>query len=276
MTAYLKYQFDMGDPAIASVVDELSFWASRFGALLFEHLEIRRDARILDLGCGTGFPSFELAGVHGASCRVTGADIWREALVRARAKLKTHHFPNVDFVEADGANMPFPDAEFDLIVSNLVVNNLAEPRRALAECFRVAKPGARIVLTTNLEGHMREFYDVFRETLAETGGANWMERLEANENHRGTSASVCELVREAGFDVARTIEGAFRLRYLDGSALLNHPLTKIGFLGGWKRVADPDDEYRVFERVEQRLNALAEANGGLVMTVPTLYVEGRK
>src|SRR5438105_7482539 len=102
MTRYLQQSYNIDSPEIASVFDELSFWSSRFGALLFEHLQLRPDLHILDLGCGAGFPLFELAHAHGDSCRLTGIDIWTAALDRAGSKLRTYDLPNVNIVEADG------------------------------------------------------------------------------------------------------------------------------------------------------------------------------
>ena len=133
----------------AEIYDETSFWSARFGALLFDHLEIRRGIRGLDVGCGTGFPLIELAHVHGPSSHFTGIDIWVDALARARAKLELHGLTNVDIIETDAASMPFPDAQFDLVVSNIGINNFADASAALRECRRVAKTGARLVLTTN-------------------------------------------------------------------------------------------------------------------------------
>src|SRR5918999_764924 len=103
MTDYLSHQNDLNDPGLASSFDELSFWSSRFGALLFENLELRRDQMVLDVGCGNGFPSFELANLLGASCHVTGIDVWREGLNRASSKQRFHKLANLSLVEADGA-----------------------------------------------------------------------------------------------------------------------------------------------------------------------------
>ena len=275
MTDFLK-KVALSDSDIALVFDETSFWSSRFGQLLFEHIEIRPGLRILDLGCGTGFPLFELAHLFGSSCQVTGIDIWQGALERARLKLKTYDSPNIEIIEADGARQPFPDSEFDLIVSNLGVNNFADPRAVFSECFRVAKPDARIVLTTNVKGHYQEFYDVFREALMETNKTEHLERLSANEEHRGTKESIRETLRGAGWEVVRVIEDQFRTRFQDGSALLNHHLTRFGFLDGWRGVVGPEDETEVFRVIEKKLNDAAQKTGGLVMTVPMLYLEGEK
>jgi ubiquinone/menaquinone biosynthesis C-methylase UbiE len=276
MTDFLKHRVDPSDPDIASVFDELSFWSSRFGHLLFKHIEIRRGLKILDLGCGTGFPLFELAHVFGSSCKVTGIDIWKEALERARLKLKTYDPPNVEIIEADGARQPFPDSEFDLIVSNLGVNNFADPQAVFSECFRVAKPDARIVLTTNLKGHYRKFYDVFRDTLREMNKTEHLERLSANEDHRGTKESIGDTLRKSGWNVVKIIEDQFYTRFQDGSALLNHHLTRLGFLDGWRSVVGPEDETEVFRMIEKKLNDTAQETGELRMTIPMLYLEGKK
>jgi SAM-dependent methyltransferase len=276
VTDYLKYRNDFSNPDLASVIDELSFWSSRFGQLLFNQIELRRAVKILDVGCANGFPLFELAHVFGSSCQLTGLDIWREALKRARLKLRIYGLSNVNLVEADGAQQPFADETFELIVSNLGLNNWSHPAHVLSECFRVAKAGARIFLTTNVEGHYREFYDLFRETLRERDRPEYLDRLRAQEAHRGTKDSHCELLRQAGWTLTRVVEDSFRLRFIDGSAFLNHSLTRIGFLDGWRSVVDAEDEQRVFESVERKLNEAASIRGELTMTVPMLYLEALK
>jgi ubiquinone/menaquinone biosynthesis C-methylase UbiE len=63
----------------------------------------------------------------------------------------------------DVAHLSFLDHSFDLVVSHLGINNSPDQRAALLECFVL--PKARFVLTTNLKGHMQEFYDVYRDVL---------------------------------------------------------------------------------------------------------------
>lgn len=276
MTDYLKRSTDYHDTQIASAFDELSFWSSRFGQLLFRHLEIRGGVEVLDLGFGTGFPLFELAHTFGRTSRVTGLEIWKEAIERALLKQRVYSLPNVSIVEGDGAHQPFEDEAFDLIVSNLGINNFAAPSEVMAECFRVARPGAQIVLTTNLQGHYIEFYDLYREVLKELGFEQCLERLAAQEAHRGTKESVCALLEAAGFYLAKAVEDKFEMRFLDGSAMFHHSLVRFGFLDGWRGVLAQEDEEEVFAMLEKRLNETASRQGELRMSVPMLYVEGRK
>jgi SAM-dependent methyltransferase len=162
-------------------------------------------------------------------------------------------------------------------VSNLGINNWAAPAEVLAECFRVAKPGARIVLTTNTVGHYREFYDLFRETLTELNKTEaHLARLSRQEAHRGTRESLSDLIEKAGWNIFKVIEESFQMRFLDGSALFRHSLTRLGFLDGWRGVLSSEEETEVFSTLERKLNETARQNGELRLTVPMLYLEGRK
>jgi ubiquinone/menaquinone biosynthesis C-methylase UbiE len=276
VTEYLDRPVPWENPGFPSVLDELSLWSSRFGTLLLDHLELVRGIDVLDLGCGAGFPLFELAQMHGRSSRFAGVDPWAAALERARFKLTTYALPHVLLVRGDGARLPFGGGAFDLIVSNLGVNNFEDARAVLGECARVARPSARIALTTNVQGHMREFYGAYRETLHELGRAEAIDRLNAQEQHRTTKAQLSEMLESAGFRVMRVVEDAFTLRYLDGAAMLRHFFIGIGFLDGWRGVLDPADERAVFAALERKLDEWARREGELRLTVPMLYVEGRR
>jgi ubiquinone/menaquinone biosynthesis C-methylase UbiE len=257
----------------AEIYDETSFWSARFGALLFDHLEIRRGIRVLDLGCGTGFPLIELAHLHGPSSHFTGIDIWVDALERARAKLELHGLANVDILEADAASMPFPDAQFDLVVCNIGINNFADARAALLECRRVAKTGARLVLTSNAQGHFATLYALLDAILGESGLTPARDALRREEEHRHSKHALMHLLVDSGFAVSRCCEQSFAMRFADGSALLRHSLVKW-FLDGWRQAVGAGDERRVFDALEARLNAAAERDGCVQMTVPMLYLEG--
>jgi arsenite methyltransferase len=276
MPDFLHRTYDLHQPGLASVLDEVSFWSSRFGSLLFKHLPLRPQVNILDLACGTGFPLFELAQVFGRSCHVTGIDNWAEAIERARVKQAVYQFANVTILEANAERLPCGESEFDLIVCHLGINNFADPKAVLTECRRVARPHAVLVLTTNPAGHMREFYTQFREVLQGLGLPQYLERLESQEGHRGTREALGGELHSAGFQVMKVIEEQSQLRYLEAGALFHHILTQIGFLDGWRGVVDPEDEERVFALLEARLNQTAKAGGELVLSVPMLYLEAEK
>jgi ubiquinone/menaquinone biosynthesis C-methylase UbiE len=269
MRHFLDRPVGWAPPNFAEIYDETSLWSARFGALLLEHLEIRRGIHGLDVGCGTGFPLIELAQLHGPSSRFTGVDVWAEALGRARLKVDSHGLTNVELVEADAAAMPFDDASFDLIVSNIGVNNFDDAAAALGECRRVARPEARLVLTTNQRGHFGALYRLLGAILDEAGLHAARTALQHEEEHRHSAKTLGRLFAENGFAVARAIERDFTFRFADGTALLRHSLVKW-FLDGWRQAVGAEHERRIFEMLETRLNAAA---GPVEMTVPMLYIE---
>ena len=284
MTDYLNRAIDVEAPDFGSgggggggVWDEVSLWGARFGILLLDEIRLAPGMRVLDVGSGTGFPLFELAHVLGTGCELVGVDLWRVALARAAHKRRAYEATRIALVQADGARLPFGASVFDLVVSNLGVNNFADPDGALGECARVLRPGGRLTLTTNPRGHFRELYAAFRDVLAELDlDAEVHSRLIADENHRPDIERLREMLARAGLSVARTVERETELRYLDGSAFLRHWLIRLGFIPGWRKIVGNEgspEERRVFERLEARLNAVAAERGELRMTLPLLYIE---
>ncbi len=241
------------------------------GQLLFRHLPLVAGAIALDVGCGTGFPAIELAERLGPNASVTGIDSWARALERARRKAAIRRVGNVRFVEGDAVALPFADASFDLIVSNLGLNNFARPEAALAECRRVARPGARLALTTNLQGHMAEFYAIFRGLL----DASEAEALDRHIAHRATVARVEALFGSAGFAPLRHEAETVVMRYADGTALLRHSFIRLGFLPAWRNVVPPARRDGVFAELELALDRHAAEKGGLTLTVPMAYLDAR-
>jgi arsenite methyltransferase len=158
------------------------------------------------------------------------------------------------------------------------VNNFDTPAVVMAECSRVCKPQGRIALTTNLVGHMSEFYQIYEETLLDTGNSHLVDELQRHQAHRATLEGLHDLLSGAGFAVTDRHTDTFTLCYADGSALLRAYLSRLGFLDGWRSVLrGTDQETAVFEELEARLNRVARESGeGLRLSIPAAYVEGRR
>jgi len=261
---------DFNSPQVIAAYDEVALWSAMFGLLLLEELPLANVTNVLDVGCGTGFPLIELAERLGNRAHVHGIDPWSGGLKRAAEKIASRATPNVTLHEGSANAMPFADATFDLIVSNLGVNNFDDRSAAIRECRRVAKPGATLALTTNLQGHMREFYAVFADVVRDDAEAS--KRLRDHIEHRATVASVRDLLEAGGFKITRVIERESVMRFANGTALLNHYFIKLGFLDAWKNVVH-GNEHDVFARLRNALDELAASNGELRLTVPMAYIE---
>lgn len=275
MTEYLNYKFEDNDEFI-NTFDELPLWSASFGLLLLKHLELKTGLTIIDLGSGAGFPLMELAGRIGKSCKLYGIDPWVNANKRAKQKIKNYGLTNVEIIESSAEQIPFPDDSIDLIVSNLGINNFDKPQIVFKECNRVLKLKGRLALTTNLNGHWKEFYNIFETTLNQLGKNKIADDLKIHQEHRGTIESISKLFTDAGFNLCRHFEESFEIKFLDGSAFLNHYFVKLGWLQSWKELLPQDELKEIFLSLEENLNSYSTKFGGLTLTVPMTFIEGEK
>lgn len=89
---------------------------------------------VLDLGCGTGRSYEQLLSLF-PNLRYTGADIEHSPEVALRSRT------DVRFVSYDGVKLPFPDASFDAIFCQQVLEHVRHPDAAVSEAQRVLVPG---------------------------------------------------------------------------------------------------------------------------------------
>src|SRR5216684_3231563 len=96
------------------------------------------------LGSGAGTDSLVAAQMVGEQGHVTGIDMTPEMLTKARAAAAEMGAANVEFVESEAEQLPFPDASFDVVISNGVIDLIPDKDAVFAEIFRVLTPGGRI------------------------------------------------------------------------------------------------------------------------------------
>jgi SAM-dependent methyltransferase len=92
---------------------------------------------VLDVGCGTGVLTEEMAGFTGAE--VVGVDIDQDLLWLARKR-----YPRINFLFGDACNLPFESGAFDATVSHLLFMWLRTPEVALSEMIRVTRKGGLV------------------------------------------------------------------------------------------------------------------------------------
>jgi demethylmenaquinone methyltransferase / 2-methoxy-6-polyprenyl-1,4-benzoquinol methylase len=104
-------------------------------------------ARALDLCCGTGDISFALAR-RGAE--TTGLDFSQQMLEVAADRNQNNNpqatIPNPQFIQGDAQQIPFAENSFDIVTVGYGLRNLTSWQRGVDEMFRVAKPGARLIV----------------------------------------------------------------------------------------------------------------------------------
>jgi len=100
--------------------------------------------RVLDLGSGAGTDSLVAAQMVGSEGSVTGIDMTPQMRAKARAAAAEMGATNVEFVDGEAEQLPFPDDSFDVVISNGVIDLIPDKDAVFGELFRVLTPGGRM------------------------------------------------------------------------------------------------------------------------------------
>ena len=112
-------------------------WSRRVGDVFLDWIEAPADLRWLDIGCGTG--AFTEQVIRSCSpAAVVGVDPSAEQLAFARGR---GGLSRVELHVGDAQDLPFSDSSFDIAVMALVVHFVPDPAKAVAEMWRVLRPG---------------------------------------------------------------------------------------------------------------------------------------
>lgn len=203
--------------------------------------------RALDVGCGPGFLTADLAAGVGSEGAVLGVD--QSDSMLALAKARCGRFAHARIEQADAVALPTRDGEFDLAVSTQVIEYVADVDRALAEIARSLRPGGRVLLLATdwrtVAWHSSDEARMDRMLLA------WEEHLA----HPTLPRTLRRRMREQGLAVTRVerhsvLEGADdRFGY---SAMLTGAIS--GFAPGRRGVSEAEAQAWVadLEALRQR------------------------
>lgn len=130
---------------LAGVAEDAVRWAFGVGNPV-RHAGLRPGEIVLDVGCGAGIDALIAAMRVAPDGRVVAIDMTPTMLDRARCHAAAMKIENVEWREAFMEALPLPDAVFDVVVCNGVLNLSTRKSRALAEMRRVLRPGGRLAL----------------------------------------------------------------------------------------------------------------------------------
>lgn len=159
--------------------------------LVFSLIEAKPGEAILDVGCGTGTYTIELAR---RGLKAGGIDSSEEMLAWAKEKARRKDLETT-FQRADAMNLPFPESSFEVVISTGLLCFLVEPEKALIEMHRVLKPGGRLIIGTlnrwSPWALFRRIKGMFKETIY-------------NQARFISPTELEGLIRRAGFEVRET------------------------------------------------------------------------
>jgi ubiquinone/menaquinone biosynthesis C-methylase UbiE len=155
----LRTEYDTWHQRVFESDKEHEDASSPWYQLVREQIGSVRDLRVLEVACGRGGFVRELAR---AGAQVTGCDFSIAALQVGQAKLRPMNgAARASLIQGDAQSLPFASESFDLIVSCETIEHVPDVRSALSEMWRVARPGAKLFLTTPNYANLMGLYDLY-------------------------------------------------------------------------------------------------------------------
>jgi len=160
----------------------------KYGEDLLALLDARPGERILDVGCGTGQLTAQIAA---AGARVTGLDSSPEMIAAARRA-----YPEINFVTADAADFSFDDP-FDAVFSNAALHWVERAEEAVVCMSRALKPGGRLVVEFGGKGNVANITSALEQAVRE------VRRIEVKaSNYFPSIGQYAPLLEKHGIEVA--------------------------------------------------------------------------
>ncbi len=125
---------------------------------------LRRDERVLDVGCGTGLiarRAAEAVGDHGA---VAGIDVAAD-MIEIAESLPVDDGAPIEWHQGDAASLPFPDGSFDVALCQMSLMFVEDRPAALREMHRVLVPGGRVLIST--PGSIQPPFELMERAIVE-------------------------------------------------------------------------------------------------------------
>jgi trans-aconitate methyltransferase len=132
----------------ATLYDDKHSFVWKMAAGLLDLLDAKASERILDIGCGTGHLTSQIAA---KGAQVTGVDRSPEMIRQAQEK-----YPELHFEVMDATQLDFPD-KFDAVFSNATLHWIKEPDRVVAGIAAVLQPDGRFVAEFGGKGNVAQF-----------------------------------------------------------------------------------------------------------------------
>ena len=236
-------------------------WAPR----LLDAAGVADGQRVLDVACGTGIVAGGAAGRVGESGAVVGLDL-SEAMLSVARRVR----PDLDWRQGDAAAMPLPDADFDVVVSQMALMFFPDPAAALREMRRVVRPqGTVAVLIPGALG-VNEPYEVFVDIVTRHAGPS-ARNLVTTYFALGDIARLMELFADAGLrvQVATNPAGESQFGSIDGFVTIEIDRTPLG-----ERL-DPAARQAITADCRDALAAWRTADGSLRFPFVTNLVVAR-
>ena len=240
--------------------DEIApVWGTRFGKMLLRNLAVPEKGQVLDISCGTGYPTTEILRRMSDGSRLIAIDASSAMLDVARRKiadLGPLGKKGVFFrTESPVPKLSFADDVYDLVVCNLGLAEMPSLEVALRDFARVTKKGGEVRCTVPLSGTFQEFHDLYREVLIKHDKHEALDRLDRHIARYPTIDHVERCMKSANLDGALEAE-EFTLLFKSSREFFFAPVIEYGPLAEWKEIAGNGQEMQdVFWYIKEAIDA---------------------
>lgn len=148
--------FDRAAPTYGTVVP----FFDEVGRVLVEHAQVRREERVLDVGCGRGAALFPAADAAGPSGQAVGIDIAPGMVRLAAEEARARGLANVTVRVGDAEAPDFPPESFDVILASVVLLFLPDRRTAVRRCAELLVPGGRLAVSVLMDRDLERWRPV--------------------------------------------------------------------------------------------------------------------
>jgi ubiquinone/menaquinone biosynthesis C-methylase UbiE len=240
--------------------DEIApVWGTRFGRMILRNLTVPEKGQVLDISCGTGWPTIEILRRMTDGSRLIAIDASSAMLDVARRKvadLGPLGKKGVFFrTESPIPKLSFADDVYDLVVCNLGLGEMPAIDLALRDFSRVVKRGGELRCTLPVAGTFEEFHDIYREVLVKHDKHDAIDRLDACIAKYPTVDQCEKWMRDSGLVPGIDVE-EFQLLFKSSREFFFAPVIEFGPLAEWKRIAGEGQEMQdVFWYIKEAIDA---------------------
>ncbi|HWO24028.1 MAG TPA: class I SAM-dependent methyltransferase [Kofleriaceae bacterium] len=233
-------------------------WGTRFGKMLLRNLAVPQKGQVLDISCGTGYPTVEILRRMSDGSRLIAIDASSAMLDVARRKVADLGLGKKGiFFRTESAvpRLSFADEVYDLVVCNLGLDEVPSLEAALRDFARVTKTGGEVRCTLPLAGTYQEFHDLYREVLIKHDRHDALERLDRHIARYPTVEHVERCMKAAHLDGGLEYE-EFTLLFKSSREFFFAPVIEYGPLSDWKDIAGEGQELQdVFWFIKESIDA---------------------
>lgn len=256
--------------------DILGLWSVPFGRMLLRDLVIPPRASVLDVACGTGYPTLDILSRMDAKGRIIALDLSHEMLNVARAKAGDLNGKRIFFKHGRIEDLSFAAETFDLVVSNCGLLDFHDRQQGVREMARVAKRGAEVRATLPLRGTFHEFYDLYREVLQRFDLHDSIAKLDEHLLKTPDRDEAIALFSQAGLVNVHCERHDSELLFPSGREFFFTPLIEYCYLQPWKDlVTRPDALQSVFWHIKNAIDRYF-ARRPFAVTVQAALLSGYK